>query len=208
MCMGIEMALIGKIATGLSIAQGVASTLQNINQAQAQVDRDAESQILQLRNYQAEREARDRDARHQRTQLMNQEIETKENAEDAKGDIALAAQKAASKLAASQASSGLQVGQGTFGSVLQSVGFESARDQADVNANTRNRMMQIETERDGVDAANNVPAPYLPEIAPVNKGMMLLGGGLQIASGVATNINKWGKLRSDGNPWFAGRDRE
>ena len=204
MCFAIGGTLLTKIAMGLTVAKGVADTVSNIKSANARAERDAMSQIGQIRQYNAEKEARDLDMRHQLEQLRNQQVEAEEQADDEKGDIALAAQKARSKLAASQASSGLQVGQGTFGNILQAVGFEQSRDIEDVDANLRNKKTQIHTEREGAKIANRVPEPYLPEIGKPATGLLMLGGGLQVASGLVGLQNQFGSLNKNRNAPFTG----
>ena len=195
------MCLPTAIMGGLAIAKGLTNYSAEKKEVNLQYARDLENQSLELKQYQAEKEGRYLEMLHQMDQLNNTDIETNESEAAQKGDIALAAQAAKSKMLASQASSGFAAGQGTFSNLLQSIGFEQSRDVNNVEMNAANQRVQTHTERRGAELGSRVPEPHISKIAKPDTSAMALGAGLSIATSLVGVGEKYGKLNSLGKLW-------
>ena len=177
--------LLPLLSAGLAIGSGVMSYSANKKQATQSRAKDIERQTLAIKQYVAEQQARETEMNLQMVQLRNRRLETAAIADTQKGDIAMAAEAAASSMLAAQASSGLEAGTGSFGNVIRDIGFSADRESGKVDLTAEFQTAQTGTEEAAAIQRSHVPEPHISNVADVDTTGMMIGAGLSIASEVA-----------------------
>jgi hypothetical protein len=176
--------LLPLIQSGLIIAGGLTSYNSKKSEMQQAQSKEYERQTMALKEYLEEQKSRQTEYKLQLQQLRNSQIEAEEVAASQKGDIAMAAEAARSRIMASQGSSGFVAGAGSFSNVLNEVGFQSKIEQDKAETTLRNRSVQNIEEQRSAYERSQVAEPYLTKIDEINTRGLAIGTGLSIASGL------------------------
>lgn len=189
MCLPAVPALL----TAVTIGSQVVQTMQQMSAADAQYEQDKLRQEAAIRQHQQEVAMRQQEQQLQYSQIAQQQSEVNDQAVAEKGDIAREARAVKARIAAAQADSGLQVGQGSNFRTLAAIGFEASRQTQQVEANRANQIAAGQKRFQAAHLQAQVADPFILEPAKPNHGLTILGGALGVAGSA---LNRFDQRRS------------